>query len=186
MRYVRYILILAVVAILVSYFAKERLMFWRIYRVKKDDPEEAMRLAAALKDTPRGIALAMKDFDGYGGKTRGISTWMLEYSTRPEVVPFLIRIADDPSEPQPRRFEALLALWRRGNFQDYGLLDRMFLLITNSGSHYLSIERSKLAFFLNEELWHIIKVPHTNTINLTLEEFQKLTRKPGAIRTYEE
>ena len=93
--------------------SKEGRDFQRLKRARKDT-QQSQSLAATLKDTHRGVQLALADIDCFGGETRGWSSWMLEKSLlSSEVDGALRRLFQDTSQSLSRRIEAARLLWLR-------------------------------------------------------------------------
>ena len=157
----------------------------QIKAARKDNPTQAMQVAHEIKDTPRGVALALRDFNVFGGETRGISSWILENSGRSEDVNSnLRRVAADQEQPLSRRFEALWILWRRGDQGEFSLIDQMFQLVVPAGQPSVGVARRKLAQCFDPsfaELQQALNLPAATPLKVSLEEFQLLSRRLGAI-----
>lgn len=72
-----------------------------------EDKALAEQAGRRLAETRGGVDFALSDFDGYGGETKGWSSWILKSSNQPDyVLASLLRIARAPQENPSRRMEA--------------------------------------------------------------------------------
>lgn len=102
-----------------------------------------------------------------------------------EVTTELDRLQSDVREPFSKRFEALWILWQRGGRSDFSLLDRMFKFVAPAGQPSVMDARHKLSQCFEvsfSKIQRVFDVPASSQLNISLEQFQELSRTHGAIR----
>jgi hypothetical protein len=140
------------------------------------DTEEAQQIASYLKDTSRGITLALDDMDCWGGKTKGWSTWILASSSLPLVNDRLERILRDESEWPGRRIQAAWILWRRTRKSSY-LID-LFKLVKHEGSTSVKRGRQYLASIAQTQaIQEKLQQNENISLSLTVAEFEEYLKK---------
>src|SRR5260221_386540 len=92
--------------LLCSGCSRESLDFAKLRSYRRETPV-ATNLAVKLKESSRGVDLAVADMDCFGGQTRGWSSWILEQSSLADYVERkLTRTCGDHNESLTRRIEA--------------------------------------------------------------------------------
>jgi hypothetical protein len=155
--------------------------FEALKRARKDDPEAARQIATALKDDQGGLELALRDFDIYGGQTRGWSSWMLARSSLDQLVTARLNsLSHDGSQPFSKRFEALWILWRRSSFADPVICDEAVSQACLRGENATTMARRRLASLLDDsalEIRRALAEPAANPISIDAKTFYASLRK---------
>lgn len=120
----------------------ERWQFTKLQGIS-EDTAKAEPLAVNLRNTQRGVHLALSDMNCYGGKTRGWSSWILETSPLSSLVESgLKRVVNDASQGLSRQVEATIILWRRTG--DPSWLVLCYQLVQKSGGSTVAMGRKRL------------------------------------------
>lgn len=112
-------------------------------RKNRRDTTQARQIATDLKDRPSAIDMALRDFDCFGGSTRGWANWMLEYSSLPTINASLRGILLDAQERHSRRVAAAWILWHRTREDDH--LKELFRLVKDPGEKSVQMGRRLLS-----------------------------------------
>lgn len=161
-------------------FQFERMVYLHRYA---DDRNTASLLAEKLRNTPEGIDAAIRDLSVSGGRSQGLSSWMLITSSlAANVEPKLKAIAASPKEPLNRRVEAVWILWLRTN--DLVYLQELFDLVKSADGFGIAHGRGYLRKSCTEAADDVrtkLDVGENQPLPLTMEEFKQLIRRPGVI-----
>ena len=149
-------------------------------RLNRRDAETARPIAEELAEKPKGVALALEDFNVFGGRTRGWSSLILERSSLASLVePRLKSLVDNPNAPLSGRLEAVHIMWRRTG--DVLWLERLFIMVKEPGPQSILNARAKLAgafAFSLADFRMSICVPHSRPIDMELDAFRTIISKP--------
>lgn len=122
--------------------AEEQRQFAEL-RKNRRDTTQAKQIATSLKDRPQAIDIALRDFDCFGGTTRGWANWMLEYSSLLSVNEALQGILLDAQERHSRRVAAAWIIWRRTHEDEH--LRELFRLVKDPGETSVQMGRRFLS-----------------------------------------
>ena len=157
----------------------ERIQLYRLHMYRRDS-NRVTQIATDLKDNPKEIKIALRDFSCFGGSNRGMSSWMLTYSSLPSVNESLERILYDAKERPSRRVEAAWILWWRTN--EYVYLQELFQLVKDEdyeyplnpvvqiGRHYLSMTTT------NKAIHDVFALPPSDALPITESAFEDFIR----------
>ena len=164
-------LLLTLSILLLTSCSQEKRDFVRLKALRKSTAESEV-IARQLKETPKGIELALEDINCFGGETRGWSSWMIEGSSVPEIDLKLRKILSG-EKSLPRRIEAARLLWLRTNESEWLL--EWYKLVEKAGPPAIGVGRRLLisAYDCGEEAARI-NVPADVDVTLSSEEFRDL------------
>jgi len=128
-------------------YSVERYEFDKL-RWYRRDTAQARVLATHLKECPWGVRMALRDFDCFGGTTRGWANWMLECSSITSVESSLHRVLVDNEESHSRRVAAAWILWHRTHDRSY--LAALFQLVKGPGGTSVRMGRQFLSMTAND------------------------------------
>ena len=155
--------------------AEARWLFMRLVLARRDTAR-ARSISRKLARTRQGIALCIRDFNVYGGRTRGWSSWALVQSRLTDCVEgALVRTIEDPAAPPHKRIEALWIMWQRTRYESY--LRELYDSCRDPGPHAVEVgRRYLLAVFAAHHTARQFDVPASEAIRMHPEEFDELIR----------
>ena len=145
---------------------------FELLKFYRKEPEAAAPIAAQLANTEYGVRLAIADMNEFGGHTRGWSESILLQSALTNTNAKLIETIEnhDDTLPASKSIIAARLLWCRT--EDYKYLKRYYMFLQPAGKT-LVIERERqiLASLCPDKLAMVLRVPMSESLNMTGEEF---------------
>jgi hypothetical protein len=156
--------------------SKEERKFYDL-ELNARDTERSRELVEELKNTKKGVELALKDFNCYGGRTQSWSSSILKKSSlSSQVEVSLTEICTNGDEPMSRRVEAAHILWCRT--RDIKWFLDIYSFAQKSGGIPVFFARSDLNAMLNLQFKEYLNIPRKQDLSLTVEQFSNLISEP--------
>lgn len=107
-------LAIIIISCILYYLYKENFTFFLLHLSRRNG-EAALIYANELMKSERGVDLAFKDFNIFGGETRSFSSYILINSKIPNINDRLNQLVISKNVDYTKKFEACYILWSRTN-----------------------------------------------------------------------